>query len=90
MNVKVRYGAYVGKHTLQVVEGNGPPLLGRDWPKDILLDYARICTLFIQFIPTPATPPAEEQLMGKYLAVFQPGLDIMKQCAHLSLCKGSS
>ena len=34
MNVEVRYGAYIGKHTLQVVEGDGPPVLGRDWLQD--------------------------------------------------------
>lgn len=28
MNVEVRYGAYTGNHTLQVVDSDGPPLLG--------------------------------------------------------------
>ena len=87
MNVEVRYGAYIGKHTLQVVEGDGPPLLGRDWLKDIHLDWAIIRTLSI---PTSATPPSVEKLLGKYPAVFQPGLGTMKQHVHLSLREGSS
>ena len=66
MNVEVRYGAYIGKHTLQVVEGDGPPLLGRDWLKDIHLDWASIRTLSIQ---TSATPPSVEKLLEKYPAL---------------------
>ena len=45
IDVKVQYGTYTGQHTLQVVEGSGPPLLGRDWLKDIHLDWANIRAL---------------------------------------------
>ena len=90
MNVEVRYGAYISQYILQVVEGNGPPLLGRDWLKHIHLGWASICALSAHSIPTPAIPPAIEQLLGKYAEVYQPGLGTMKQCAHLSLHEGCS
>ena len=90
MNVEVKYGAYLGQHTLQVVEGSGPPLLGRDWLKDIHLDWASIRALSAHAIPAPATSPALQQLLAKYSCVFQPGLGTMKQRAHLSLREGSS
>ena len=38
MDMDVKYGAHRGKHTLQVVKGSGPPLLGRDWLKEIHSD----------------------------------------------------
>jgi len=41
-SVSVTYGKYHSVHTLYVVEGNGPTLLGRDWLHSILLDWASI------------------------------------------------
>jgi len=42
--VKVRYGSYVGTHTLYVVNGQGPTLLGQDWLMKIRLDWVYYCT----------------------------------------------
>ena len=66
MDVEVKYGAHRGKHTLQVVEGSGPPLLGQDWLKEIHLDWASIRALSAHNTPAPATSPALQQLPGKY------------------------
>ena len=68
------------------MEGSGPPLLGRDWLKDIHLDSA----LSAHVPPAPATSPALQQVLMKYSCVFQPGLGTMKQRAHLSLREVSS
>ena len=48
MTVNVKYGRYVGTHTLFVVKGSGPCLLGRDWLRDIHLDWASIKSVNVQ------------------------------------------
>ena len=63
---------YTGQHTLQVVEINGPPLLGQDWLEEIHLDWASIRTLSVD------PSPAELKHLEKYSQVFQPGLGTMK------------
>ena len=90
LNVEVKYGAYMGQHTLQVEESSGPLLLGWDWLKDIHLDWVSIRAPSAHAIPAPATSPALQQLLAKHSCVFQPGLGTMKQRAHLSLREGSS
>ena len=42
LEVLVNYGNYTGKHTLVVVDGNGPTLFGRDWLIDIRLDWTSL------------------------------------------------
>lgn len=42
MSVEVKYNGYKGRHTLYVVEGSGPTLVGRDWLEKIRLDWANI------------------------------------------------
>ena len=49
MDVEVKYGTYIGQHTLQIVEGSGPPLLGWDWLRCIQLDWANI----LHYLLTP-------------------------------------
>ena len=42
LEVLVNYGNYTGKHTLVVVNGNGPTLFGQDWLMDIRLDWTSL------------------------------------------------
>ena len=42
MEVKVRHRGYEGTHTLYVVKGKGPSLLGRNWLSHIQLDEVKI------------------------------------------------
>ena len=39
MKVQVKYRDYVGEHTLYVVQGRDPTLLGREWLQHIQLDW---------------------------------------------------
>ena len=72
---------YQGKHTLYVVEGSGPMLLGRNWLSDIRLDWRSINS-----VSHAETKQALETLLDNYSQVFQPGLGTMTQVkAHLSL-----
>ena len=45
--MNVQYGDYSGSHTLYVVKGGGPCLLGRDWLQHIELDWASIKALYV-------------------------------------------
>ena len=45
MGMQVKYGEYVGNHTLYVVGGSAPCLLGHDWLQDIRLNWSNIRTL---------------------------------------------
>ena len=42
LEVLVNYGNYPGKHTLVVVDGNGPTLFGQDWLMDIRQDWTSL------------------------------------------------
>ena len=42
LTVNVTYGYYSGSHTLYVVKGSGPCLLGRDWLQYIRLDWEAV------------------------------------------------
>lgn len=39
MTVLVKYLSYIGRHTLYVVQGGSPTLLGRDWLQHVRLDW---------------------------------------------------
>ena len=39
MQVQVKYRDYEGEHTLYIVQGKGPTLLGRDWLQHVQLDW---------------------------------------------------
>ena len=85
LSVNVRYGNYSGTHTLYVVKGNGPCLLGRDWLQHIQLDWAGIKAVYMTKGHTKL-----ETLIQKYPKVFQSGLGTMKSFrAHLHLKEGA-
>ena len=71
VSVHVRYGKYSGTHTLYVVEGAGPTLLGRDWLHLIPLDWASIKVM-------SGVDSNIDSLVGKYPGVFQEGLGTLK------------
>ena len=82
--VSVRYGKYIGTHTLYVVEGNGPTLLGRDWLRTIPLDWANIKAV-------SGIDLKVNQLIQKYPEVFQEGLGTIKHYkATLQLKQGAT
>ena len=83
--VEVKYRAYRGRHTLTIVKGGGPALIGRDWLQHIRLDWANIYSLAVD---TPTATLAK--LLDSYDAVFLEGLGTMTQItARLSLKEGA-
>ena len=81
--VQVRYHAYEGEHTLIVVSGDGPALIGRDWLEHIRLNWANIYS-----IATSAPLQQMAKFLDSFSAVFQEGLGTMT--AHLILRKGAT
>ena len=45
LDVTVRYGNKVQKLIITVVDGDGPSLLGRDWLKQLRLNWTQISTV---------------------------------------------
>ena len=45
LDVTVRYGDQVQKLIITVVDGDGPSLLGRDWLKQLRLNWTQISTV---------------------------------------------
>ena len=85
MSVNVKYGSYNGKHTLYVIKGDGPCLLGRDWLHHIQLDWASIKAVHMSKGPFKV-----EALVQKYPEVFQSGLGTMNSFkAHLHMKEGA-
>ena len=81
MPVSVKYQEYQGAHTLYVVQGSGPALLGRDLLSKIRLDWVSIKSVSVD-----ERQQALDKLLDTYGQVFQPGLGTMTQIkAHLSL-----
>ena len=81
LKVEVRYGTYVGTHQLRVLKGSRQILLGRDWLRNIRLDWASIRTLTAHNCLLTLN-----QLTEKYAEVFQPELGTFKKFqAHLQL-----
>ena len=82
--VSVRYGKYIGIHTLYIVEGNGPTLVGRDWLRTIPLNWANIRAV-------SGIDLKVNQLVQKYPEVFQEGLGTIKHYkATLQLKQGAT
>ena len=80
LSVDVRYGSYNGKHTLYVVQGDGPCGLVHH----IQLDWASIKKVHMSKGPSKV-----ETLVQKYPEVFQSGLGTMNSFkAHLHMKEG--
>ena len=85
MEVQVKYGNYVGKHVLYVVDGNGPTLLEQDWLMTIKLDWHNLGVATVQ-----TTSLTSKSLLDKYSDVFKKELGTLKGFkAKLKLKTGS-
>ena len=71
LHVHVKYNDQQSPLVLLVVEGDGPPLLGRNWLRYIRLDWKRI-----HAVSTSTTP---EMLMSKYADLFKDELGTVSQ-----------
>ena len=84
--LKVKYGSQCKCLTLYVVEGNGPCLLGRDWLREIKLDWRNIGLMSID-----KDKEQVNALLSKYDDLFKEGLSVMNMFnAQLHLKEGSS
>ena len=85
LEVQVRYGNYLGKHTLFIVSGNGPTLFGRDWLMDIRLDWSSLGVANVQ-----QKPLTLKGLLTTYLDVFKEELGTLSGFkVKLSLKQGT-
>jgi len=85
MEVQVRYGSYVGKHTLYVVNGNGPTLFGREWLMKIRLNWQNLGVANIQ-----NKQLCLKAVLDKYSEVFKNELGTLKGVkAKLSVKPGT-
>ena len=81
LEVRVKYGEQTGLFTLYVVEGAGPTLVGRDWLRQIRLDWYSVGLLSKQ-----QGQGRLEDLLERYSAVFQEEVGVMNTFeAHLQL-----
>ena len=76
-NVKVEYGGKVYKLPLYVVEKGGPALFGRDWLREIPLDWKSIKTLATKEGSSNPKPKVET-ILNKHKAVFEEKLGEVK------------
>ena len=86
IDVEVQYQLYCSKHTLTIVSGDEPALLGRDWLQHIRLDWANIGVVSAQ-----APSMLLAQVLDHFLDVFQSGVGtITLMGAHLTLAEGAT
>ena len=81
-DVTVRYGDQVQKLIITVVDGNGPSLLGRDWLKQLRLNWTQIS--MIQNSSTQL-----EDLMKEYSEIFRDELGTVRGFQASLHLKGS-
>ena len=74
MTVKVEYLNHVGFHTLYVVQGNGPTLLGRDWLQHVRLDWKSLGVAYMH-----DRPAALPEIVERHADVFNKELELMDQ-----------
>ena len=85
MEVRVKHKNFEGTHTLYVVQGAGPSLLGRNWLSNIQLDGAKIKHVHAQEVKEVVG-----RLMDKYSEVFRTKPGVMtKHRARLNLKQGA-
>jgi len=73
IQVKVRYGSYVGKHILYVVNGQGPTLLGHEWLMNIKFDWHSLVVATVHSKQPPLTA-----VLDTYGDVFTKELGTLK------------
>ena len=81
-DVTVRYGDQVQKPIITVVDGDGPSLLGRDWLKQLCLNWTQIST--VQNSSTQL-----EDLMKEYSEIFRDELGTVRGFQASLHLKGS-
>ena len=82
--VEVKHMNQTKKLPLLIVEGSGPALLGRNWLKELQLDWHNIHAL-----QTDQWQSSLQEILLHHGAVFQPGLGTMKAVATITLSPGS-
>ena len=84
--VQVKYRSYSGTHTLYVVQGEGPTLLGRDWLQHIQLDWKSLGVAHVA-----RKPATLSEVLSVHEEVFAGGLGLMNQFeAKLMVKPGAS
>ena len=82
IDVTVRYGDQVQKLIITVVDGNGPSLLGRDWLKQLRLNWTQIS--MVQKSSTQL-----EDMMNEYSEIFRDELETVRGFQASLHLKGS-
>ena len=86
MQVQVKYQDYVGEHTMYVVQGKGPTLLGRDWLQHVQLDW---WSLRVVHVSRRAGTLSE--VLSRHDEMFADKLGCMSQfTAKLVVCPGAT
>ena len=73
INVSVSYQEQTWVLTLVVVDGDGPPLLGRNWLNKIKLDWPKIFAA-----SESENVSSVSSVLNRHQAVFKPGLGTIK------------
>ena len=76
--INVVYGNQNQKFPLVVVRGNRSPIFGRNWPREIKLDWSEMMKSEKQVNSVVAGTTFVENLCEKYREIFEPGLGCLK------------
>ncbi|XP_031570808.1 uncharacterized protein K02A2.6-like [Actinia tenebrosa] len=84
--VNVAVGDQSARLPLKVVEGNGPPLFGRDWLQEIRVPWKKIFNVDIV-----KQPPELDSLLAEYDELFNSELGCLKGVeAHIDIEEGAT
>ena len=85
INVAVSYQEQTGVLPLVVVDGDGPPLLGRNWLNKIKLDWHKIFVVnksesvsSVASVSSVSSVASVSSVLNRHQAVFKPGLGTIK------------